>query len=404
MIGVPDGLGAYDNHDGSITVLMNHELSGRSGIARAHGGKGAFVSKWIIRKRDLKVLAGEDLVRSVMIWNAATGGYKEERSAVFNRLCSADLAAQTAFFNPTSGKGFADGRLFMNGEEDGKGAPRGFAHVVGGRHDGTSYELPLLGNHPFENLLANPFQQDRTIVAATEDGGSNKVRFYVGEKQAKGSPVERAGLTNGKTYELKIEDYKSDDPDSGFKSGSFTLVKEGGTRLARPEDGAWDTKDSSRFYFATTANFKGNSRLWELKFDDIRQPERGGSIRVLIEGAHTGIKMMDNITVDRDGNIYIQEDVGNNPHLGQMWMFNPKTGALNNLARHDPEVFLKGAPDFLSQDEESSGIIEISDLFKGVEGYDTVHNRYFLLSVQTHHRLDDEVIEGGQLLLMKVAK
>ena len=26
MVGVPDGLGAYDNGDGTFTVLMNHEL------------------------------------------------------------------------------------------------------------------------------------------------------------------------------------------------------------------------------------------------------------------------------------------------------------------------------------------------------------------------------------------
>ncbi len=26
MVGIPDGLGAFDNHDGTFTVLMNHEL------------------------------------------------------------------------------------------------------------------------------------------------------------------------------------------------------------------------------------------------------------------------------------------------------------------------------------------------------------------------------------------
>jgi len=37
------GLGAFDNGDGTFTVLMNHELGATSGVARAHGGKGAFV-------------------------------------------------------------------------------------------------------------------------------------------------------------------------------------------------------------------------------------------------------------------------------------------------------------------------------------------------------------------------
>jgi hypothetical protein len=45
MVGIPDGLGAYDNGDGTFTVLMNHELPATSGVARAHGSNGAFVSK-----------------------------------------------------------------------------------------------------------------------------------------------------------------------------------------------------------------------------------------------------------------------------------------------------------------------------------------------------------------------
>jgi hypothetical protein len=56
MVGIPDGLGAYDNHDGTFTVLMNHELREVAGVRRAHGGIGAFVSQWTIRKHDLKVL------------------------------------------------------------------------------------------------------------------------------------------------------------------------------------------------------------------------------------------------------------------------------------------------------------------------------------------------------------
>jgi hypothetical protein len=422
MAGVPDGLGAYDNGDGSITVLMNHELSAGAGAVHAHGARGAFVSLWKIRKRDLKVLEGQDLIRTVMLWNAASQAYVNGSGVAFSRFCSADLAAHTAYFNRKSGKGLSEGRIFMNGEEDGRGKPRGFAHLIGGPRHGTSYELPRMGSHPFENLLASPFEQDKTIVAGTEDGGANKVYFYVGEKQAQGSPVEKAGLTNGATYELRIDGYTGDDPATGFKSGSFTLASEGGTSLARPEDGAWDTVNPNRFYFVTTANFKGNSRLWEVVFTDIKQPERGGTIRVLLDGAAAGVRMMDNVTVDKEGNVYLQEDVGNNPHLGQVWMFNPNSRALISLARHDPVIFLKGGakaeavlldaefgikePDLflLTEDEESSGIIEVGELFRGVEGYDTVRNRYFLLAVQAHYPLEGDVVEGGQLLLMKVAK
>ena len=39
MVGIPDGMGAFDNNDGTFTVLMNHELGATSGAVRAHGAK-----------------------------------------------------------------------------------------------------------------------------------------------------------------------------------------------------------------------------------------------------------------------------------------------------------------------------------------------------------------------------
>jgi hypothetical protein len=45
MVGVPDGLGAFDNGDGTFTLLSNHELLTTEGRPRAHGSNGAFVSK-----------------------------------------------------------------------------------------------------------------------------------------------------------------------------------------------------------------------------------------------------------------------------------------------------------------------------------------------------------------------
>src|SRR5215212_10232049 len=45
MVGIPDGLGAFDNGDGTFTLLMNHEIPSGLGVVRAHGAPGAFVSK-----------------------------------------------------------------------------------------------------------------------------------------------------------------------------------------------------------------------------------------------------------------------------------------------------------------------------------------------------------------------
>ena len=54
MAGIPDGLGAYSNGDGTMTVLANHEIGNDfttgvlKGAVRAHGAAGGFVSKWVI--------------------------------------------------------------------------------------------------------------------------------------------------------------------------------------------------------------------------------------------------------------------------------------------------------------------------------------------------------------------
>src|SRR5262245_40509233 len=63
MVGIPDGLGAFDNGDGTFTVLMNHELPNTSGVTRAHGAAGSFVSEWVIDKSTLQVLSGHDLIQ-----------------------------------------------------------------------------------------------------------------------------------------------------------------------------------------------------------------------------------------------------------------------------------------------------------------------------------------------------
>ena len=115
MSGIPDGMGAFDNGDGTITVLVAHELRASLGVVRTHGAKGAFVSRWQVRKSDLKVLNGDDLINTVKLWNDSA--YVATPAVAFNRFCSADLAETSAFFNSSTGKGFNEGRIFLNGED-----------------------------------------------------------------------------------------------------------------------------------------------------------------------------------------------------------------------------------------------------------------------------------------------
>ena len=419
MVGIPDGLGAYDNGDGTITVLMNHEIVATSGVVRAHGGKGAFVSKWQIRKSDLKVLNGEDLIKTVKLWDTTSQSFVDTLNVAFIRFCSGDLPLPKAFYNSKSGLGFSDGRIFMNGEETAGG--RAVAHIVAGREHGTSYELPSLGRVAWENVVASPHEQDKTIVVGMDDTSPGSVYAYVGQKQDHGSPIEEAGLHGGTLYAIGVAGIASEDRTAGIAAGTrFSLAAPtSGTKFLRPEDGAWDTVNPNRFYFATTDLFDqvkdgvgstvGRTRLWRLTFDSIENPETGGSIEMMLDGTEAG-NMYDNITVDTAGNVILQEDVGNQQHNGKIWKYDPTTDALTLLGKHDPTRFgdigVSATADF-NQDEESSGVIEVTGLFEGVDGYETGLYRYFLVDVQAHFNIsatDPELVEKGQFLMMRTWK
>lgn len=417
MVGIPDGLGAFDNGDGTMTVLMNHELGNTKGTVRAHGSIGAFVSRWRVRKSDLKVLRGEDQMKTVYLYNPATDTWSPGTTA-FNRFCSADLAKPSAFYNVATDKGYSDGRIFMNGEETAGG--RAIGHIVSGPLSGSSFELPALGRVAFENSVASPVSQDRTIVISMDDTTPGKLYVHGAEKTKDAGPVA-AGLHGGLNMAVSVSGYTSDVRDSVPTAGSrFNLVPTTdptGTNFLRPEDGSWDTVNPNRFYFVTTDRFDqvkdtqgatiGRSRLWSLTFDDVSNPLAGGSIAALLDGSEA-IQMMDNITVDGQGNVIICEDVGNNAHNGKVWKYKPSTDALTLLASHDVARFGDNgipatAPHNL--DEESSGVIEVTDQFVGVPGYDTATYNYFLIVVQAHSvHPDPELVERGQLLMMRVAK
>jgi hypothetical protein len=411
MTGIPDGLGAFDNGDGTFTLLMNHELGATSGAVHAHGARGAFVSRWTIDKKDLTVTAGEDLIKRVATWNAATGAYDAAALGVaLNRLCSASLPELAALFDSASGRGYA-GRIFLSGEEAGTEG-RAFAHVVSGPEAGTSYELPALGKFSFENVVANPATGTKTVVVGTDDTTPGELYVYAGEKRSSGNAAERAGLVGGVLGGIRVAGYPTE-PAAGIPSGTrfdlaghgdvsaktgATLQSEstalGVTKFLRPEDAAWDPSDPSKLYFVTTASFDGPSRLWRLNFDDPSKPAQGGTIDMLLEGDE-GQHMMDNITVDGRGHVLIQEDPGGNPHLAKVHRYDIGTDTLSTVAQHDPSRFDPAvANPLLTQDEESSGILDVSDI---------LGPGWYLGDVQAHYANPDrDLVEGGQLFALHV--
>jgi hypothetical protein len=145
FVGIPDGIGAFDNGDGTATVLVNHEIGATAGVEREHGSIGSFVSRLIVDTDTLEVLDADDLGDAIFRYDAATETFYAGTTAI-GRLCSADLALPSAFFDAASGKGTQD-RIYLNGEETGAEG-RAFAWVATGAEEGNVYELPWSASSP----------------------------------------------------------------------------------------------------------------------------------------------------------------------------------------------------------------------------------------------------------------
>lgn len=402
MVGIPDGLGAFGLPGGEFQLVMNHELGSSAGVVRAHGSTGAFVSKWQISRSTLAVSSGADLIQTL---NVTTG------SPALNRLCSGDLPRRTAFFLNSNVN--TAPYIFLSGEESGAEG-RAFAHIASGVEAGTSHELPALGNFSWENALARPHPSRLTVVAGLDDTTPGQVYFYVGSKQRVGTTIERAGLAQGTLYGVRVPGISLEDRLNGLSGVNvFELASLGDasgltgaqvqaasaaagvTEFLRPEDGAWDPADPRVFYFVTTDRFNtapapGRSRLWRLTFALPNAPQLGGSIEMLLDGTE-GQQMFDNLCHDGKGHLLIQEDPGNNSYLAKIWQYDIATDALKVLTQPDPLRFISGGAAFLTQDEETSGIIDASSL---------IGAGWFVFVTQAHYSIPGALVEGGQLLAL----
>lgn len=408
--GIPDGIGAYDNGDGTMTVLVNHEQGPTLGLVRDHGSVGAYIDRLVFDKTTLAVVASDDLIQNVRLWNDATDSYYSGTTA-FNRFCSGDLAETSAFFNASSGLGTSV-RIYLTGEEAGNEG-RAVATLVTGNGAGTAYELPFLGNLSFENIVANPFAQDKTIVAATDDSTGGQVYIYIGQKQATGTDIEKAGLTGGDLFGIKVSGMPLE---SGAVSGKFTLQEmgpggdasnltgaqldaeskaEGVTGFLRPEDAAWDPQHPNVLYFTTTNSFDGPSRLYRATFTDISHPELGGTVEAVLDGTE-GQRMFDNLSV-AGGKVILQEDPGNQNYIAKVWEYDIATDALIQIAGFDPAHFTPGEPGFITRDEESSGVVDVTSILGDSD------TRAYLLDAQVHAATGNPAtLEQGQLMVMYV--
>jgi uncharacterized protein DUF839 len=452
MVGIPDGLGAMGGPGRDFTVFMNHEIAETAGVVRAHGQAGAFVSRLEIDPRTLAVEMGSDLIQpGVQFWNYITQQYQDTPSpggdnprafgselpnivqddflaqrAPFARFCSGTLTRPGQLYNEHTGRGYS-GQIYFPNEENGNES-----RAFGTTEDGKTKQLPRLGLLSYENVVPAANRSDTTLVMGDEDTVDGQLRAYVGDKRRSGDAFDRAGLADGVNNVIDLVD-ETVSTDAAFRAkygegtpAEFDLAEvdwdqsgaaqnaeaaADGLTLSRIEDGVWDPRNPSEYYFATTTGgdarhgLEGGPRdsggLWRLSFDDIEHPERGGTLTLLLDG--TGgreddilLNEPDNLGMDRRGNLLIQEDPGNNPARARIIAYQVHTGELGVVAQFDAALFSAPTP-VLTLNEESSGIIPA----RRVLGHG-----WWLFDAQVHvaNPTRPAQVMEGQLLAMKIKR
>ncbi len=451
MVGVPDGLGAF-HRDSRVVTFMNQELTDTEGIVRAHGQRGAFVSRLVIDPASGAVIKGSDLIKSVNYWDYPAGMYSSRpvapagatygHTAAFSRFCSGFLSVPGSLYNDATQNGWR-GQLYFANEESGDEG-----RVFAVRKNGTATQLPRLGLLSWENTQVADTTTNTTVAMGNEDSSAGQLRVYVGHKRSSGSAVDKAGLTDGRLFVVDAVN-EAVSTDAGFRStygkgtpapvvfGSgeeIDWTKSGvaqnaeaaakGLALNRIEDGHFDPNNKNNYYFNTTEGgstapnpaepgvARDGGGLWRLHFRDVERPELGGTLTLLLDGSEAPyLSKPDNMTIDDEGNLLIQEDPGGNDHVARIVAYNIATGDRGVLARFDVGLFGVSNPAgitpderaFLTTDEESSGIISTDSLF----GDDT-----YLFDAQVHTTKGlpggtgpgtvEEYVQNGQLLSMEV--
>jgi hypothetical protein len=464
--GIPDGMGAYDNGRGGITLLSVHEVSTSNAFVLK--GKsttapwGTSITKFTVSKSTKAVTNVQSFIQKVNFYNYTTGKYQETPAGGapagvtpgtfdwgISRFCAAMYAAAGTFIH--NGVGY-DGGLFFSGEEAGDES-RGFAFD----EEGTGYQLPRMGMLSFENIMPSLKPGANTVVIASEDGSATDSQLYVyaGKKQSTGTAIDKAGLTNGDLHVMNIPTVKSDNVfrttvgknkkmpaefvkvDWNTATSAFAKEsREKGTSMARVEDGHWDPSNPNVFYFVTTESNKDpiatapnpatptvtrdGGALWRLTFKDAQNPAAGAEIELLLNGGESVyMSKPDNITVTENGKyILIQEDPGNNAILARIIAYRVSDSKLAVIAQFDANKFSVGGSEFITEDEESSGIIDATTLL--AKPGDT--NSYFFFNAQVHKAgaiaarpdlagrsaakkdaINTKTVEGGQFYVMTIS-
>ena len=462
--GVPDGMGVIKSGN-KLRIITNHEWSSSNTIAAARASNtgltnGSYVSELHYDLTKKEIVAGKDFMQYIQWFDYNTLEYTYEPTApkgadakdqygsanhanLMNRFCSATLADAGTFYSKSAGVGYK-GAVYLTGEE-GADESRGFA----GNEEGDFVQMPRFGLAAWETFVPAPTTTKSTVVFGNEDGAAtdSQLWMYKGTKQKDGSWYEQAGLSNGSLYVLATDVANDNEFRAKYGKGkgapiSFETIdwkangkvqngqaRQFGMELSRVEDGHFDPKKPNDYYFITTESNKDpkataanpatptvsrdGGALWRLRLKDVNDPLKGGTLTMLLDGSEdVYLAKPDNIVVDDQGNVLIQEDPGNNAAVSRIVAYRISDGKLATIAQFKSAYFATGAAEFITQDEESSGIIDVTKYFKSGSNDKA---KYYMLVAQIHatptkSRPDlkptpygiDNAVEGGQWYVMKV--
>jgi hypothetical protein len=427
MVGIPDGLGAYANSDGTITVLMNHEMrnivTNEPRIAQGLD-RGAVISKYILAV-DGSILSGNRAYDKIFVENTFFGlpPQDDNTNAGFSRFCSASLAWREAGF---------DRPIYFAGEESSSPATfDGRGGVLTATFDNELHTVPRAGRIPWENAVVRPDPGPFTVIMCLEDGPESpdsQLFMYVGVKDRRrgATAMGRNGLDNGQLFVFAGSNPSRNDEvavQSGSVQGRWVRIPNaaamtdveleaaadaaGAFGFIRPEDGAFKPSNPDEFYFVTTGGTNGNvlGRLYRLTLN--RQSVLGTATLSVIYNADQVFAAGRDIAVSPDNievtdkYIMICED-GTTPsrlamtskgRQGNIWRFDIRNNYAASMVA-ELETFGRDGIPVGPGVWETSGIIDMS----GFIGPDI-----WLFDVQAHPPTTapgSNTVEDGQLLLM----
>ena len=329
---------------------------------------------------------------------------------------------------------------------------------------GELWAVPAMGRGAWENVTAvNSGSHNHVAILLGDDSAGAPLYLYVGTKNAlgDGSFLDRNGLAAGNLFVWRSNVRGQVSPETFNTTGSITAghfipvqvrngrmadeagydaagylddttlrqaaSDKGAFAFSRPEDLHTNPDNDQQVAMASTGRGQlfpsdnwGTIYQIDLRIRAAQYTKAGlGSTAVLTilhdgdDYGDFGIRSADNLVWASDGNIYVQEDRSTSPgslfgaasgREASIWQLNPHTFAFEQIAEMDrTAVAPTGSTDSAIGDIgnwESSGILDVTNLFPTADG-----ELLFIGTVQAHSVrdgiiADNNLAEGGQLLLI----